>query len=126
MLALFLASLAAPAAATVTTTYYISSTGSDTAAGTSPSTAWRSLNRTTRGPALAPGDSILLERGSTWYDESLRISFLVGGTVGLVGILLALVTGDVLELVCFFLEEFVDLFLILDNSFGYDLSMLND
>ena len=85
MLALFLAPLAAPAAATATTTYYISSTGSDTAAGTSPSTAWRSLNRTTRGPALAPGDSILLERGSTWYDESLRISFLVGGTVGAYG-----------------------------------------
>ena len=66
------------------TVYHISSSGDDRAAGTSPTTAWRSLNRTLTTP-LAQGDSIRLERGSQWFDEVLRVPFLSGGALSAYG-----------------------------------------
>ena len=71
-------------AQTASTVYHISSSGDDRAAGTSPTTAWRSLNRTLTTP-LAPGDSILLERGSQWTDEVIRLPFLSLGALGAYG-----------------------------------------
>jgi hypothetical protein len=44
------------------TTYYISSSGDDSRRGTSPETAWRSLDRV-GGEMLHPGDSVLFRRG---------------------------------------------------------------
>jgi len=43
-------------------TYYVSESGSDTASGTSPSTAWRTLSRV-NSAAIPPGASILLHGG---------------------------------------------------------------
>jgi hypothetical protein len=43
-------------------TYYISATGDDAADGTSPTTAWRTLNRATAAQ-LPPGTQLLLEGG---------------------------------------------------------------
>jgi hypothetical protein len=44
-------------------TYYISATGDDAADGTSPATAWRTLNRATAAQ-LPPGTQLLLEGGA--------------------------------------------------------------
>lgn len=50
-------------------TYYVSSTmGSDTAAGTSPRTAWQSLAKLNQHTFL-PGDTILLRAGDVWTGE---------------------------------------------------------
>jgi len=46
--------------------------GGDERAGTSPATAWRTLERAARG-RLAPGDRLLLRRGNRWTGE-LKIS----------------------------------------------------
>src|SRR6266487_4526021 len=43
-------------------TYYISPAGSDSAAGTSPTTAWRTLGRA-NSASLRPGDRVLLQGG---------------------------------------------------------------
>jgi len=54
-------------------TYYISNNGDDNNDGLSPETAWATLDRAfeTYWPLtrdlLKPGDTVLLERGSTWY-----------------------------------------------------------
>jgi hypothetical protein len=53
-------------------TFYVSPSGHDGAAGTSPSTAWRTLARVNRVP-LAPGSRILL-RGSGTFDGTLRLN----------------------------------------------------
>jgi hypothetical protein len=59
------AGFAAPAeAATAAHTYYVSATGNDAAAGTSPATAWRTL-RPVNSQALE-GDTVLLQGGSTF------------------------------------------------------------
>jgi hypothetical protein len=65
-----LAAVAAPAVvasptASVQTTFYVSPSGSDTAAGTSPATAWRTLRRVNRAE-LAAGTRILLQGGETF------------------------------------------------------------
>jgi hypothetical protein len=59
--------LAAPAQATTSAvTYYVdSSAGSDSAAGTSTATAWRSLAKV-NGFAFQPGDQINFKRGGSW------------------------------------------------------------
>jgi hypothetical protein len=44
------------------TTYYVSPSGNDAAAGTSPATAWRTLGHVSRVP-LGPGDRLLLQGG---------------------------------------------------------------
>lgn len=46
-------------------TYYVSPTGNDSASGTSPATAWRTLDRVTAA-SLLPGDRVLLRAGSTF------------------------------------------------------------
>lgn len=53
------------AASADTVTYYLSPTGNDSAAGTSPSTAWRTLNRADR-QAYQPGERLLLQGGATF------------------------------------------------------------
>ena len=55
------------------TIYYVSSrSGDDTNSGLSPQSALRSLDAVSRKP-LAPGDSILLERGSRFEGEYLHL-----------------------------------------------------
>lgn len=52
--------------------YYVSSSGSDGAAGTSEESPWQTLakvNTTT----FAPGDVILFKKGDTWRGEQLRV-----------------------------------------------------
>ena len=49
------------------TIYYVSNTGNDAAAGTSPATAWRTLNKVNSVPYTA-GDRILFERGGIWRE----------------------------------------------------------
>ncbi|NNF29246.1 MAG: hypothetical protein HKN73_18620 [Gemmatimonadetes bacterium] len=48
--------------------YYLSPAGNDDSAGTTPSTAWRTLERANTNE-LAPGDRVLLERGGVWREE---------------------------------------------------------
>jgi len=60
--------LSTPASA-ATTTYYVDCTaGNDSNAGTSASTAWKSVNRANQA-ALNPGDQLLLKRGCTWSQQ---------------------------------------------------------
>src|SRR3954454_22584965 len=61
--------LVAPACARATT-YYVSPSGSDSAPGTTTSTAWRTVVHVDRTP-LAPGDVVLFEGGATFADETL-------------------------------------------------------
>ncbi len=50
------------------TTYYLSLSGNDAAAGTSPSTAWRTLGRANRA-ILRPGDRLLLQGGQPFAGQ---------------------------------------------------------
>ncbi|MFI1028766.1 discoidin domain-containing protein [Streptomyces sp. NPDC020951] len=51
--------------------YYLDATlGRDTAAGTSPATAWRTLAKA-NATTFAPGDRILLKAGEQWQDQQL-------------------------------------------------------
>ncbi|MGI5147284.1 discoidin domain-containing protein [Plantactinospora sp. CA-294935] len=53
------------------TDYFIDATdGRDDAAGTSPTTAWRSLAKA-NATTFRPGDRILLKAGEQWHDEQL-------------------------------------------------------
>lgn len=56
-------------AATATTYYVSSSTGSDSNAGTSSGTAWQTVGKV-NGQTFLPGDSVLFRRGDVW-NESL-------------------------------------------------------
>lgn len=51
-------------------TFYVSPGGDDTALGTSPGTAWRTLERAS-GARLAPGESLLLEGGARFTGRLL-------------------------------------------------------
>ncbi|MGW5156035.1 hypothetical protein ACWEPN_11210 [Nonomuraea wenchangensis] len=74
VLALAAALTTSPASAFATRTYYVDAVnGSDAAAGTSPATAWKTLTKAS-GAALAPGDRLLLARGSTWQGQQLAIT----------------------------------------------------
>src|SRR4051794_29271609 len=55
------------------TTYYVGAAGSDSAAGTTPATAWRTIGRA-NNQALLPGDTVLFEGGSTFGDTTLMPS----------------------------------------------------
>ena len=44
-------------------TYYVSNTGKDSNAGTTPETAWQTINKVNKSK-FAPGDQILLDRKS--------------------------------------------------------------
>jgi parallel beta helix pectate lyase-like protein len=58
-----------PTKLNATNTYYVDArTGSDMYDGTSPSSAWQSVKRL-KSVVLAPGDTVLLERGSIWDQE---------------------------------------------------------
>jgi Right handed beta helix region/Fibronectin type III domain len=76
---LVLAPLALVTAATafagsaLATTYYVSAAGSDSAAGTAPTTAWRTIGRA-NNQALLPGDTVLFEGGATFGDTTLMPS----------------------------------------------------
>jgi len=48
-------------------TYYISNSGNDGNSGTDPSTAWQTINKVNSFGSFAPGDSILFNRGDTFY-----------------------------------------------------------
>lgn len=58
-------------------TYYVSPAGNDSASGTSPSTAWRTLQRVTSA-VLLPGTRVLLEGGQR-FAGSLKLDFKDGG-----------------------------------------------
>ncbi|HSS59757.1 MAG TPA: right-handed parallel beta-helix repeat-containing protein, partial [Solirubrobacteraceae bacterium] len=62
--AALMASLSVPGVARATT-YYVASSGSDSASGTSPSSPWRTL-LAVDGHRFAPGDSVLLRCGSSF------------------------------------------------------------
>ena len=51
-------------------TFYVSVSGSDSNAGTSPSAAWRSVARV-NSAALQPGDTVLFEGGQSFTDSTL-------------------------------------------------------
>ncbi len=50
--------------------YYVSNTGNDTAIGTSPGTAWKTISHVNSQTFIA-GDSILFKRGDYWRQQSL-------------------------------------------------------
>jgi hypothetical protein len=57
---------AIPAQAQASTTYYVDSRkGDDSAAGTSPAKAWKTLGKV-NAATLRPGDAVSLKRGSQW------------------------------------------------------------
>ncbi|MCO5274613.1 MAG: right-handed parallel beta-helix repeat-containing protein [Flavobacteriales bacterium] len=52
------------------TDYYVSPTGNDSNNGTSPSTAWKTIDRVNQlSFTLQPGDKVLFQRGGTWRGE---------------------------------------------------------
>ena len=59
-----------PPHATEPATYYVSNDGDDDAAGTSPETAWKTIDRV-NAETFIPGDKILFERGGEWDDKTL-------------------------------------------------------
>lgn len=67
-----------PASSPASVTYYVSPAGSDLAAGTSPSTAWRTLARASAA-TLRPGYRLLLQ-GSHQYAGQLDIGPADGGS----------------------------------------------
>lgn len=63
--------------------YYVSPSGDDSNAGTSPTLPFRSLARASfPNLGLHPGDALLLERGGVWSDEALSLAFAAGVEVG--------------------------------------------
>src|SRR5687767_15798184 len=58
-------------------TYYVRNGGNDSADGRTHATAWASLNKVNRH-AFAAGDSVLLQEGSRFVDQRLRVDW--GGT----------------------------------------------
>lgn len=55
------------------TTYYISTSGSDSNNGLSTSTPWRTLAKVA-SVTLGPGDQVLLKSGDTWTGETLTLN----------------------------------------------------
>lgn len=51
-------------------TYYVNTSGSDSATGATSASAWRTINRVNRA-SLVPGDSVLFQGGQTFSDEAL-------------------------------------------------------
>lgn len=87
-----------PSASADTVTYYVSPTGNDSAAGTSPATAWRTLNRADKQTYL-PGERLLLQGGAT-FTGSLEFKAGAAGdsahplTIGSYGTGLAAITSS--------------------------------
>lgn len=60
------------------TTYYVDQTnGSDTANGTTPALAWKTISEV-NAHSFQPGDSILFKRGEIWKGEKLTIEGISG------------------------------------------------
>ncbi|MFI7633984.1 choice-of-anchor Q domain-containing protein [Nonomuraea sp. NPDC049400] len=73
-LALAATTLATGTASAAADVYYVDSVnGNDSAAGTTESTAWKTLTRASTAE-LAPGSKLLLKRGSTWNGQQLSIT----------------------------------------------------
>jgi hypothetical protein len=93
------AALPQAAEAAGATTYYVSPTGNDANAGTSPTSPIRTLGRAS-GLGLNPGDSVLLQGGATFSGKLAVWRNGAAGspiTVGSFGTGRAIVTGDCLE-----------------------------
>src|SRR5262245_429492 len=73
-----LSAVSAAAISPAGSTYYVSSTGDNKDSGTSPALAWRSLTRVNQ-QRLRPGDTILLEGGST-FPGTITVFAPEGGT----------------------------------------------
>eukprot|EP01065_Artemidia_motanka_P026144 TRINITY_DN31062_c0_g1_i1.p1 TRINITY_DN31062_c0_g1~~TRINITY_DN31062_c0_g1_i1.p1 ORF type:complete len:611 (+),score=156.99 TRINITY_DN31062_c0_g1_i1:51-1883(+) len=65
-------------------TYYVSPEGSDANAGTSEGAAWQTLARASDA-RLAAGDSLLLRRNATWFDDALSLKGVSRVTIGAYG-----------------------------------------
>ena len=66
----------APAANATTRTFYVDcAAANDNSAGTSPSTAWKSVAKANMAD-LTSGDSLLFKRGCTWSGTALRASWI--------------------------------------------------
>jgi hypothetical protein len=59
-----------PAAPPLRGTYYVSATGSDTNAGTSPDAPWRTIGKV-NGTSVAAGQVVLFRRGDTFTDAGI-------------------------------------------------------
>jgi Pectate lyase superfamily protein len=77
------AGIAAAGSGSSGTTYYVSNTGSDAAAGTSTTTAWQTVAKVNAGTFTA-GDSILFKRGDVWRTTTLVVPA-AGITLGAYG-----------------------------------------
>ena len=55
------------------TTYYVSNDGDDSASGTSPSTAWKSVDKVNQAVGFGAGSKILFERGGQWENQTLAV-----------------------------------------------------
>lgn len=64
------------------TAYYIANSGDDSAAGTSPETAWATIDRLNRAQ-LRPGDAVFFKRGDLW--RAVRIDSREGVTYSAYG-----------------------------------------
>ncbi|MFT3680252.1 MAG: hypothetical protein QM791_08250 [Ferruginibacter sp.] len=54
------------------TNYYVSSTGNDANAGTSPTAPWKTISKVNSSfSSIAAGDSVLFKRGETFYGQLL-------------------------------------------------------
>jgi hypothetical protein len=53
---------------TSNTSYYVSTTGNDSADGSTPAKAWKTIDRVNNETFL-PGDFILFKRGNTWNEQ---------------------------------------------------------
>ncbi len=72
------ASLVVAATGAAATTFYVSPTGLDSASGTSPGTAWRTIARVNQA-TLAPGDRVRFQGGAR-FTGPLELAFGEGGT----------------------------------------------
>ncbi len=55
------------------TAYYVSTAGTDSNSGTSPSLAWKTVSKVNNMlPLLKPGDSVLFQRGGVWRDAFIE------------------------------------------------------
>ena len=50
------------------TTYYVKNSGSDSAAGTSDATAWKTISKV-NSFVFSPGDDVYLLDGDTWQEQ---------------------------------------------------------
>lgn len=64
------------------TNYYVSAAGSDAHAGTSPSTAWKTIGHV-NAQSFLPGDTVAFRAGDTFADATLDITWSGGGGFGL-------------------------------------------